>query len=615
MDRDRECVVVIGGGVTGVLAALQLSHFYAVVLIERGKLLAGSSLLPSRLHLGGEYPLDVSLETGFACLRGAIAFRQMVPDEVFTSEGCYFLASTASRAVITASNIREYYSKLQEEYAQLCRLSERNKVFGEPADLYRDVSSPEGIKGVDGGVFAHELGIHPVRLATALKCCLRESKVHVLQDCEVTEVVAKEDSYSVECRAKSIESKTDPREFSIDCSQVINTAAEAAAKLECSRDEDSTRLELRGMALVRTSNVPVECRGTMSQSYFVFEGANGGMWHPFNCDFAYLYLPSTISAYWDSTWLAKWLSSDGWNRGLSAPVEFQVEMKARLLKQLEHQRSLYPFLEYCTAERMILRPLVQTHDSRGCDDFEARRRRPCSGVRTIRHKFFAVRTEKATYSATLAVEVLESCLKASGRREYQMFSSRDTSGNYSRVPKPPIPEFMSLQKCALSDNFESLCEACALELGWPSGFATMNIQDEGNYRVVIDTASRRFYYATISSKLTTIKQLLRDAMCFALGSKRFALGSPPSDPGHWSDASQSPGDMRCASEVLPFSLSTGSKAAKLLRLPIIMEYLRRGCETIFSVYAKTGRLLQDFPYFTQGPRQTLLSWMLSYARS
>lgn len=468
----RERVVVIGGGISGVLAALQLDRFYDVVLLERQRnLLTGSSIIPARLHLGGEYTLDNSMQTGFACIRAAIAFRQMLPDEIFSNEGCYFQASTASLDAITPEGIQEYYHALQREYSKLCQLSPENCVFGEPDDLYAPTPPPEGIKGVEGGVYARELGINPARLAAVLLCLLDKCSMEVVTNCEVVSVIPRHDGYRIHC----LEKEGGRRETYYDCAQVVNTASESASVLEGKLKSDFTRLELRGMALLDTSAVPEEHRVAATKSYFVFEGQNGGMWHPFNTNFAYLYFPSPLSAYWeDDAFVKLWLecrsrSEDEASIPCSAKAQLDAECQARLQQQLKAQRAMFPFLDYCKADKMIVRQAVLTHDQQGDDNTKARRRRPYSGIRQIAPKFWAVRTEKATYAALIALHVLSACRRASGHQDWWSFPLEEEK-RLDVASKPPIAHAFSYRSVLLPLNFDAIAETCALNRDWPVGF-------------------------------------------------------------------------------------------------------------------------------------------------
>jgi len=82
--RKKE-VVIIGGGVAGCMTALQLAKNpdYHVTLLEaQDQILNGTSLLFSRVHLGGEYPLD--LDTAKACLYGGVTMKWLLPDHIFS---------------------------------------------------------------------------------------------------------------------------------------------------------------------------------------------------------------------------------------------------------------------------------------------------------------------------------------------------------------------------------------------------------------------------------------------------------------------------------------------------------------------------------------------------
>ena len=120
-------VAIIGGGYTGVFSALLLSRLkdangdsaLRVCLLERDEhLMNGSSLVPARLHLGGEYPKDPV--TARQCLLGAMLFRQMMPtDDILTDrKHLDFLVAKDSPSTLL-DEVKQRYEELRIIYKGL----------------------------------------------------------------------------------------------------------------------------------------------------------------------------------------------------------------------------------------------------------------------------------------------------------------------------------------------------------------------------------------------------------------------------------------------------------------------------------------------------------------
>lgn len=159
-NKDSE-IVVIGAGVAGFSAALELAKSNKVVLIEKNTLGSGSSgNNPGRMGLGFHY---VDIETAKMYLRASIEVQRKYPHylvggnlplEHSLRRGRYFITkdSDNSPEVILAT-----YEKIKEEYIRLITEDPENEVFGPPESIFRVLEAHEyendvNMSNVDMGV-------------------------------------------------------------------------------------------------------------------------------------------------------------------------------------------------------------------------------------------------------------------------------------------------------------------------------------------------------------------------------------------------------------------------------------------------------------------------------
>eukprot|EP01137_Pigoraptor_chileana_P026662 Opistho-2@8317 len=419
-----ERVVVVGGGWTGCLSAVQLARAgYHVTLVEsRSLLMDGASKVPARLHLGGEYPLDKTLQTGKNCLHAALVFRQIMPEWVFTKmPPCTFIVAqgTEDEGELTVQSYVDYYSAIRDEYARYCEQNPANMLFGPPNEFFRVLEADEirHLGCVAGGVTTKELGMNPVRVGAAIEMRLEQLGVRVITNAKVTRVIRRS------VRPEGLAERADGQSFSqtatfqivlssftddntasdvvLDADQILNSSWDGALHLEHSAltnctdaawqesglarqaasDSGVARLDchLRAMALLDISRVP----RPIPAPVFMMKGEYGGMWNPFNDKYAYLYLPSRRSAYIDSASLSKPAVSEasgglggggetaasGNKRDNGTPTEVPdtwhdvmragpADKQERLDAQMRDQIALYPFLKDAVAVDLVVRTIV-----------------------------------------------------------------------------------------------------------------------------------------------------------------------------------------------------------------------------------------------------------------
>lgn len=157
-------VAILGGGIGGCMAALQMANAFPdveITLYERQKdLLQGTSdKTPGRMGLGFHY---VHKDSAKAYLRQTITFvrefyeecshlmiGQEFPSEHYLRNGRYFIVKDS---LFPTKIILETYRELAEEYAYLVKQDPRNAVFGDPKGFYKVLVPKEYKNDVAPGI-------------------------------------------------------------------------------------------------------------------------------------------------------------------------------------------------------------------------------------------------------------------------------------------------------------------------------------------------------------------------------------------------------------------------------------------------------------------------------
>lgn len=135
-------VIVIGGGVAGILSALELAKDCKVFLFEKNpELLSATSKNQSyRLHTGLHYP-DDTFVTSIKCLYDTVAFIRAIPhDCIYMQTSRYYLMSNSP---YDQAHMKKTIKLLQAAYQQLIQDDPNNTVLGDPKDLIRIVKPEE----------------------------------------------------------------------------------------------------------------------------------------------------------------------------------------------------------------------------------------------------------------------------------------------------------------------------------------------------------------------------------------------------------------------------------------------------------------------------------------
>src|SRR5262245_38913512 len=186
IDYPREDVVVLGSGLTGSMAALELArNGKCVSLIEQDALAFNRASLRNegKIHLGMVYAADKSLSTAKLMLDGALSFRRLVTqalkgqtDALLFSTPFFYLV--ANESLLTPPQLNQSYDAVQSLY--LDRLSDDPKIdylARRPPRIFRPVeldslSSRFCVDFLLGAFQTEELAIDTDRLAQALRTAI-----------------------------------------------------------------------------------------------------------------------------------------------------------------------------------------------------------------------------------------------------------------------------------------------------------------------------------------------------------------------------------------------------------------------------------------------------------
>ncbi|KAM9961274.1 hypothetical protein ACTFIR_004112 [Dictyostelium discoideum] len=151
MDNNTFDTIVIGGGTSGSLSAINIEKKHQVLLLEKG-----NELFPTcssthgccyRIHTGFHYIRD--LETSKTCLYKAIKFIKEFPSFYINEEinnhlhksKFYLMSNSAislNEILINSNSLKQYYKELINE-------DQTNQVLGDPEQLYEIIPKPNYI--------------------------------------------------------------------------------------------------------------------------------------------------------------------------------------------------------------------------------------------------------------------------------------------------------------------------------------------------------------------------------------------------------------------------------------------------------------------------------------
>lgn len=409
---DREEIAVIGGGRGGVETALMLAKQYIrdrrtgesrpkyhVTLIEaQDHLLNGASLIASRLHLGGEYPLDP--QTAADCVKGAVIFKLLMPDNIYTpAPPMKFLVAEATEAegkadpanpkALTLDKYQKSYVAISDLYekalqrlkgvlkvnfektvnkwdaARLAEKQAQDRLFGPADELFHRFSEDEkhlyaaynqGKTAIAGGFQSKEPGINVGKYLAMLQQEVEKQEalgnITLLKGCRIKKdgIEGKLGNFHLLDKNGNTLLNEDgtPRRFD----QVIlaawrdNPAIENHLKQE--ESPKSLTVFKRAMMLV---DLP---RTWKTPPAFIMLGASGGMLSPYNDKTAICYLPTLEAAYRKNITLDDKNSSlpENWDDITPKEKEEWTERYFALLKKR------FPELKSTKNPRLIIRDTI-----------------------------------------------------------------------------------------------------------------------------------------------------------------------------------------------------------------------------------------------------------------
>ncbi len=486
---DNVKIAIIGGGYTGIITAILLGQAIpdaSIVLIEKERhLLTGASLTPGRLHLGGEYPLDP--ETAVSCLWGAFLLKQLFGSAVLTDipAAQYLVAKDTADFDLTLENQKDFYEKnIRDVYRKIYdrffpTSSHKEDFFGPPEDLLRSLSASElPSSHFSGGVEIKEPGIHPIKMATALKHLLSSFDITIRTDTEVlgvhnvrgwtlntnkeavhADIVVNatwQEIYNLDKEALAVPEIRHGRAVSASMSPVspeyhifsrallvIDTSSEEAV-LAATPSSSSSSASAASAGTPTFSTLPFE-NGDL-RAYFGLLGSNGGMFCPINQNTALLYWPDLSGSYIAKTRLggARTLSSPDFLRRMYKAKEEEI-IPGEISRQiLENLKEKYPQLKDARPLRLVVRETLSHDEDLG--------KRPPLPVTEIKKGWFSALSTKATFSGITALNAVKQILS--------YIKAGSSVGNEAKIAKesdvsaemPTMNNFFSNLSSSVSDK-------------------------------------------------------------------------------------------------------------------------------------------------------------------
>jgi len=195
--HDEKPLVIIGAGIAGVAAALELSRKHPtqkITILERATMFSGSTgRNPARMGHGFHY---MDPDTAKQYLRASIAVQRRYPDFLIgfgntNGRGRYYIHKQSKHS---AAEILKLYRAIQAEYQKMCHEDPFNQVFGTPDDFMRILEEEEYENHVKADLVelaietAEHLFDFPKFAAHIREVIEASPNIHLLENVEVTNI-------------------------------------------------------------------------------------------------------------------------------------------------------------------------------------------------------------------------------------------------------------------------------------------------------------------------------------------------------------------------------------------------------------------------------------------
>jgi glycine/D-amino acid oxidase-like deaminating enzyme len=382
MHRKREEIAIIGAGLGGCLTALMLAKNprYHVTLIEaQDTILNGASLIASRLHLGGEYPLHLDAKdhkpiTGYDCLHSAVIWKLLMPENIYTpTPPMKFLVANATEQEARSGKVAEektltvdkylhYYEQIRVRYQELFKQVRdafrwrqdriAQKLFGLPdrGIFFHKLQPKEynNYKDIAGGFESQELGLNVPKYLTMIQGEIKRQEkkgnITLLTGHRVSAqgIGGEYGDFRIHCEnGKAIEAH-----------QIIQAAWQGGPAITKLPPGKVMKVYKRAMLLV---DLP---EGQQPPPAFVMLGEHGGMLASYNNKVAICYLPRPKAAYRNRSTLDRETSNlpENWDTFSTLEKKMWKDEYFILLKER------FPVLKKATKARLVIRDTISFED-------------------------------------------------------------------------------------------------------------------------------------------------------------------------------------------------------------------------------------------------------------
>jgi len=209
---DRADAVVIGAGLTGVTAALELARAgIDVALVEQDSVAFNRASLRNegKIHLGFVFAHDASLATANLMIAGALRFRSLLsrlagPEIDRLTRSHPFTYTVPHDSLLGPDEVEQRFAAIEAEYRRQAEADSNNDYLGShPTRLYARVPLASldahlAADGVEAAFSTAEVAIDTQELALCLRRALaNERRIRILSARRVERVVRVDRAFSV----------------------------------------------------------------------------------------------------------------------------------------------------------------------------------------------------------------------------------------------------------------------------------------------------------------------------------------------------------------------------------------------------------------------------------